>query len=126
MTEGLPYLASVMFDAQKYPLDQNIALTKKYVEEHGKNIMVEGIMEELSVEGNSVGKGDDSYIDKALNCLDQTGVDFLVADLRTEQQSTSSGRCEYRKDRAELASSIGNLRKVCLSYMALSAWQKNR
>ena len=108
LTEGLPYLASVMFDAQKYPFEQNIAMTRDYIATYGKNIMVEGIMEELSVEGNSVGKGDGYYVEKAISYLSQTGVDFLVADLGTEQQSSSVGRCEYRAGRArELTERLG-------------------
>ena len=31
LTEGTDYLASVMFDAQKYPLNDNIKMTSDYV-----------------------------------------------------------------------------------------------
>ncbi|MDO8685157.1 MAG: class II fructose-bisphosphate aldolase [Clostridiales bacterium] len=108
LTEGLPYLASVMFDAQKYPIEDNIAMTKEYVSTYGKNILIEGIMEELGVEGNSLGKGDDLYIEKALAYFSKTNIDFLVADLGTEQQSLIVGKCVYKKDRAgELTRNLG-------------------
>ncbi len=108
LTEGLDYLASVMFDAQKYPYEENIALTKEYVESCKQKVLIEGIMEELSVEGNSKGQGDDAYIEKALKYISSTKVDFLVADLGTEQQSSVAGKCSYRGDRAkQLTASLG-------------------
>ena len=83
-------------------------MTKEYVKNYGKKVLVEGIMEELSVEGHSSGKGDDAYVEKAVRYISETGIDFLVADLGTEQQSSSVGRCIYRKDRArELTKSLG-------------------
>jgi fructose/tagatose bisphosphate aldolase len=108
LTEGLPYLASVMFDAQKYSEADNVALTKEYVKNYGNKVLIEGIMEELSVEGHSSGSGKDGYIEKALEYISETGIDFLVADLGTEQQSSSTGRCIYKGDRArELKESLG-------------------
>ena len=49
LTEGTEYLASVMFDAQRYPLEENIDLTTEYVKKYGRNILIEGIMDDLSV-----------------------------------------------------------------------------
>jgi Fructose/tagatose bisphosphate aldolase len=112
LTEGLGYLASVMFDAQKYPYEENVALTKEYVDKYNKQVLIEGIMEELSVEGNSQGKGDDSYIEKALKYVSSTKVDFLVADLGTEQQSSKAGKCTYKGERARQLT--GNLGKSML------------
>lgn len=108
LEQGLPWLASVMFDAQKYPVAENIAMTRDYVKKHGKDVLVEGIMEELSVEGRAAGKGDDSYVERALRYVSETGVDFLVADLGTEQQSTGTGLCTYKGQRArELTLNLG-------------------
>jgi fructose/tagatose bisphosphate aldolase len=108
LTEGLRYLVSVMFDAQKYPSRENIELTSNYMKKYGKQVLVEGIMEELSVEGHAVGKGDDRYVEKAVEYISSTGVDFLVADLGTEQQSSSIGKAGYMGDRArELTGELG-------------------
>lgn len=108
LTGGLPYLASVMFDAQKYPIENNIRMTRDYVKTYGDRILIEGIMEELSVEGYHRGGGDDGYIEKALQYCKQTRVNFLVADLGTEQQSTGVGKCEYLGNRAkELTRNLG-------------------
>ena len=99
LTNGIDYLASVMFDAQHYPFEENASLTSEYVKEYGSRVMVEGIIDELSVAGNIAGSGD-HYIEKASDYINRTGVDFLVADLGTEQQSSSVGKCEYQRDRA--------------------------
>lgn len=108
LTDGLKYLASVMFDAQKYPYEENVKMTQEYVEKYGNEVLIEGIMEELSVEGNAQGKGDDSYVEKALKYVSRTKVDFLVADLGTEQQSSTAGKCIYRSGRArELTENLG-------------------
>jgi fructose/tagatose bisphosphate aldolase len=100
LTEGLPYLASVMFDTQRFSYEENLRLTKEYMEEYGDKVCVEGIIEVLSVQGSAKAGQYDDYVDKAVNYISQTGVDFLVADLGTEQQSSSIGGCKYLKDRA--------------------------
>lgn len=131
LTEGLPYLASVMFDAQKYSSEDNIALTSKYVKKYGKQVLIEGVMEELSVEGNVQGRGDNRYVEKAVAYTSKTGVDFLVADLGTEQQSSSMGKCKYLSDRArELTMNLGKAMLVlhgtsCLSNDQIASLPKD-
>jgi fructose/tagatose bisphosphate aldolase len=109
LTEGTEYLASVMFDAQKYPIENNIQMTSEYVNKYKKHILIEGIMDELSVSlsrkiQNSTS---DNYPERAVDYLKKTGIDFLVADLGTEQQSTDVGNVKYLKDRAR------NIKKLC-------------
>ena len=121
LTKGLPYLASVMFDAQKYPPEENIVLTRKYVKKYGSQVLIEGIMEELSVEGYTHVRGDDRYVEKAVDYVSKTRVDFLVADLGTEQQSSSIGKCEYLGDRArELTMNLGKAMLVLHGTSCLS------
>ncbi len=113
LIEGLPHLATVMFDAQKYPLEQNIAWTRDYVATYGDQVLVEGIIEELSVAGRAQAVQQDAYIEKAIRYLAETGVDFLVADLGTEQQSNQVGGARYLKERAQaLTAGLGEARLV--------------
>lgn len=127
LTEGREYLASVMFDAQKYDFEKNMSMTADYVRAYGKDVMVEGVMEGLSVEGSTRKREDNHYIEKAVQYCARTGVDFLVADLGTEQQSSVVGRCNYRKDRAKaLTDALGKQMLVlhgtsCLSRQQMSA-----
>ncbi len=103
LTEGTEFLASVMFDAQKYPLKENMELTSEYVKKYGDKVLVEGIMDELSVfQAHEKHSGDsaDNYPERAFEYVKNTKVDYLVADLGTEQQSQSVGKSIYLKDRA--------------------------
>jgi len=108
LTEGTKYLASVMFDAQRFPLEENIRKTAQYVEWYGKNVLVEGIMDVLKVSDGTEAKSGDDYVERAQRYVRETGVDFLVADLGTEQQSAYSGGAVYMKKRAvELTKALG-------------------
>lgn len=102
LTEGTEYLASVMFDAQKYPLEDNIKMTSEYVAKYKSKLMIEGIMDQLSVSVSNKKKDAiyDNYPEKALEYIKKTGIDFLVADLGTEQQATGVGESIYLKQRA--------------------------
>ena len=97
---GPQWLASVMFDAQCYPEEENLRMTREYVEKHGKEVLVEGIMEQLAVAGGPHARQSDLYVEKAVEYVRDTGIDFLVADLGTEQQSARTGDCTYLAGRA--------------------------
>ena len=102
LTVGLPYFSSVMFDAQEYPYDENVRMTRDYVKQYGDQVLVEGIMEMLTVEGGAEAKQVDHYRERAKEYVGETGVDFFVADLGTEQQATTVGGAKYDKERARL------------------------
>jgi fructose/tagatose bisphosphate aldolase len=112
LTNGVPYLATVMFDAQKYTFEQNMAWTREYVATYGNEVMVEGVIEELSVAGQHQAVQRDAYVEKAERYMNETGADLLVADLGTEQQSSHVGGVRYLKERAqELTRQLG---QACL------------
>jgi fructose/tagatose bisphosphate aldolase len=119
LTEGVKYLATVMFDAQKYPAEENVRMTTEYVRRYGDRVMIEGIIEQLSVEGRAEGAlkhgadAKDDYVERATDFMQRTGVDFLVADLGTEQQSARVGEARYMKGRAQaLTEALGSPRLV--------------
>jgi fructose-bisphosphate aldolase class II len=124
LTEGLPHLATVMFDAQKYPFEDNLAWTREYVATCGDQVMVEGIIEELGVAGRTQAVQRDAYVEKAAHFVNETQVDLLVADLGTEQQSDRVGGVRYLKERAQaLTASLGDARLVLHGTSSLSADQ---
>jgi fructose/tagatose bisphosphate aldolase len=111
LTDGLPWLSSVMFDAQRFPFEENVTMTRAYVESHGGDVMVEGIMEGLVVADHHGSHADasDHYLEKAAGYVKATGIDFLVADLGTEQQAATSGGVTYLKARAQgLTGALGS------------------
>jgi fructose/tagatose bisphosphate aldolase len=114
LTVAVPYLSSVMFDAQHYPYDQNLDLTKEYVANFGDQVLVEGIIEMLGVEGGAVASQVNNYCERAQEYVRKTGVDFLVADLGTEQQTASVGAAKYDKERANQLTNALNRRMLVL------------
>lgn len=107
LTECTDLLSSVMFDAQSYPYEDNLRMTKEYVEKYGDHVLVEGIVEGLAVGDGQLARQNDDYVEKAVRFIQETGVDFLVADLGTEQQSIGT-QAKYLKGRARrLTESLG-------------------
>jgi fructose/tagatose bisphosphate aldolase len=126
LTKAVPHLASVLFDAQAYAYGDNVAMTSEYVKEYGRDVMVEGIIEQLTVEGMHEGKKTDDYVTKAADYIKKTGVDFLVADLGTEQQSGAVGKCRYLSGRArELTAALGRPMLVLHGTSCLNDGQMN-
>lgn len=119
LTEGLECLASVMFDAQEYPLEKNRELTAQYVKTYGKRVVVEGNFEGLAVAvGEAHGvkasvRSEGEYAQRVAEYVRATGVDLMVADLGTEQQSAKAGGAVYRRERARaIAKLLGSSRLV--------------
>lgn len=107
LTEGAGYFASVMFDAQTYPYEENLRMTRDYVKALGDKVLIEGVFEGLSVGDGQKARQQDDYVEKALRFVKETGVDFLVADLGTEQQSAGT-EAKYLKERARsLTAALG-------------------
>ena len=107
LTEGLEYFCSVMFDAQKYAAEDNLRMTEEYVKKYGRKVLVEGAVESLGVGGVKKAKQNDDYVEKAIAYVKSTGVDYLVADLGTEQQSEGT-EARYLKRRAtDLTAGLG-------------------
>jgi fructose/tagatose bisphosphate aldolase len=102
LIDGLPWLASVMFDAQTYPYERNVEMTTDYVRSYGKLLLVEGACDTLSMNDskNRQDVTENRYVEHAISYVSATGVDLLVADLGTEQQSGSTGGCFYLQERA--------------------------
>lgn len=107
LNEALDNFCSVMFDAQNYPYEENLRMTREYVQKYGKQVLVEGVIESLGVGGQKEASQRDDYVEKAVDFIKCTGVDFLVADLGTEQQSAGTDG-KYLKQRAQnLTRSLG-------------------
>ena len=121
LTEGLDYLATVMFDAQKYPYQENVEMTRNYVNAYRDRVLIEGIMDEISVKGFKTAVQKDDYADRASKYVRDTAIDFLVADLGTEQQSSAVGDAKYLSDRARaITRSLGKPRLVLHGTSCLS------
>ncbi len=127
LTEGLEYLASVMFDAQEYPLEKNQEMTAQYVRDFGDRVVIEGNFEGLAVgvgeaHGVKADVGSEvEYAEKVESYVKATNVDLMVADLGTEQQAARVGDVVYLKERAQTITDIlGSSRLVLHGTSSLS------
>ena len=75
-------------------------MTKEYVKTYRDRVLVEGAVEALGVGNQKKAHRNDDYVRKAIEYVQSTGVDFLVADLGTEQQSADT-KAKYLKQRAQ-------------------------
>ena len=91
--------SSIMFDASVYPWEENLKRTAEFVEKNRDKIVIEGACDEIiDAGGNEVNKLTDAQ--KALDYVQKTDVDFIVANLGTEHRASSSD-LKYHGDLAE-------------------------
>ena len=80
--------SSIMFDASKVSFDENIRLTKAFVEARGGEIVVEGACDEI-VDASGQEKSEMTTPEHAERFCRETGVDLIVANLGTEHRASA-------------------------------------
>ena len=88
----------IMYDASALPFDENIRLTAEFIGKCGRIIVVEGACDEI-VDATGDERSDLTTPEQAVKYLDQTGADFIVANLGTEHRA-SAADLKYHGDRA--------------------------
>jgi len=88
----------IMYDASTLPFDENIRLTAEFIGKCGRIIVVEGACDEI-VDATGDERSDLTTPEQAVKYLDQTGADFIVANLGTEHRA-SAADLKYHGDRA--------------------------
>jgi fructose/tagatose bisphosphate aldolase len=94
----------IMYDASSLPFDENIRLTSEFVKENGHKIVIEGACDEI-VDATGEVRSDLTTPEQAVAYLNQTGVDFMVANLGTEHRASAADL----KYHGELAREISKL-----------------
>jgi fructose-bisphosphate aldolase class II len=98
--------SSIMYDASNLSLDENIELTRRFVERCGHEIVIEGACDEIIDFGS--GGNELTTPEKAERYIRQTGCDFIVANLGTEHRANAS-ELHYFGDMAkEIKNRIGD------------------
>ncbi len=97
--------SSIMYDASGLGLDENIKLTRQFVEKHGHEIVIEGACDEIIDFGS--GGNELTSPENAEKYLNQTGCDFIVANLGTEHRANSSELHYYGDLARQIKSRIG-------------------
>lgn len=98
LEEELDDLATVMFDASIFPLEENIKRTAQFVERTKNLVRVEGAVDEISVKGKSK-LSELTPVAMAEKFVRETGAYLIVPNLGTEQQSIES-KAYYSPERA--------------------------
>ncbi len=94
----------IMYDASALPFEENIKLTSKFVECNAQYIVIEGACDEIVDATGDVRSGLTSP-EQAIKYLDQTGVDFIVANLGTEHRA-SLADLKYHGEQARKISKL--------------------
>lgn len=94
----------IMYDASALPFDENIRLTAEFIESRGKIIVVEGACDEI-VDATGDERSDLTTPEQAVKYLNQTGADFIVANLGTEHRA-SVADLKYHGDLAREISKL--------------------
>lgn len=94
----------IMYDASTLPLELNIQKSAEFVEKFKHLIVIEGACDEIiDAEGTAVSAL--TTPEKAKRYLNETGVDFIVANLGTEHRASAS-ELKYHSDLAREISKI--------------------
>jgi fructose/tagatose bisphosphate aldolase len=100
--------SSIMFDGSRAPFDENIALTRRFVEEHGHEIVIEGACDEISPPDASGQVANDlTTAEKAERYLAGTGVDLIVANLGTEHRASGRDQRYYGEHARAIRAKVG-------------------
>ena len=94
----------IMYDASSLPFEENIKLTAEFVKKHGYEIVIEGACDEI-VDATGDTRSELTTPDQAIKYLNQTGVDFIVANLGTEHRASAADL----KYHGEMARQISNI-----------------
>jgi fructose/tagatose bisphosphate aldolase len=94
----------IMYDASNLPFNENIRLTAKFVEENGHKIVIEGACDEI-VDATGEVRSNLTTPKQAIKYLNETNVDFIVANLGTEHRA-SAADLKYHGDIARQISKL--------------------
>ncbi len=103
----LSNFSSIMFDASTKPFAENIQLTKAFVEANRSKIVIEGACDEI-VDATGMEKSELTTPERAKEFVEETSVDFIVANLGTEHRA-SAAELKYHGNIAKsIKSEIGS------------------
>jgi len=98
--------SSIMYDASNLSLDENIRLTRKFVERCGHEIVIEGACDEIIDFGS--GGNELTTPENAERYINETGCDFIVANLGTEHRANASELHYFGDIAREIKARIGD------------------
>ncbi len=111
LESDLSMYSSVMFDASALPMEENIKLTRAYVQRKGDELLVEGACDEI-VDATGEARCEITDADKCERYMKETGVDVVVANLGTEHRASGQDLHYYSDAAKAIKDRIGP--RICL------------
>lgn len=111
LESDLSMYSSVMYDASKLPMEENIRKTKDYVARKGHELLIEGACDEI-VDASGEARCEITSADKCVRYMEETGVDLVVANLGTEHRASSQTLHYYADAANAIREKIGH--RICL------------
>ncbi len=111
LESDLSMYSSVIYDASALPMEENIRLTKAYVQRKGHEIVIEGACDEI-VDATGEARCEITDADKCAHYKAETGVDMVVANLGTEHRASGQNLHYYSDAANAIREKIGH--KLCL------------
>lgn len=105
--EAADYYATIMYDASHAPLDENIRMTREFVERMKGRVLVEGAVTEIAQAVDGVTDAPLTTPDEAKRFADETGVFLIVPDIGTEHRATSDAAHYNGKLAREITEQVG-------------------
>ena len=99
--------SSIMFDASKVPFNDNIRLTREFVEKEGHQIVIEGACDEI-VDASGAVRSELTTPENADLFLKGTGADLIVANLGTEHRASGKDLQYYSEQAIRIKEKIGS------------------
>ncbi len=94
----------IMYDASTLPFEENIRKTAEFVKNNGQKIVIEGACDEIIDAGGNEASNLTTP-ENAKQYIEETGVDFIVANLGTEHRA-SAEELKYHDDLARNISRV--------------------
>jgi fructose-bisphosphate aldolase class II len=103
----LSQFSSIMYDASKLPLDENIRKTAEFVRQNKGILMIEGACDEI-VDATGSEHNDITSADTCERYVRETGVDMVVANLGTEHRASGKNLRYHGEAAREICKRIGH------------------
>ncbi len=111
LESDLSMYSSVMYDASALPMEENIRLTRAYVQRKGHELLIEGACDEI-VDATGEARCEITDADKCARYKAETGVDVVVANLGTEHRASGQNLHYYSDAANAIREKIGH--RLCL------------
>jgi fructose-bisphosphate aldolase class II len=96
----------IMYDASSLPFEENMKMTAAFMKKNGDKIVIEGACDEI-VDATGMKRSVLTTPEQALQYLNRTRVDFMVANLGTEHRASASNLKYYDQTARQISKLTG-------------------